>query len=562
MSPRVVVVLSAALAPLLGQTSAPAPAAAPAAAPRLVVVCAVDQLARWVFAAAEPHFAADGGFRRLQARGVAFDECAFVHACTETGPGHATIGTGADARTHGIVKNEWFDAATRGKVYCVSEPGAAAVPEFPEGAGRGPLQLLVPTVGDLLREHSPASRVVAIAHKDRAAILMGGRRANAVVWFENSTGNFVTNAIWGAPEWLVALGKTRPADPWFGWNWERSAAAAAYADCVDDRKFEMVHASNGKRTLPVAIKGGRGDAPNAAFYLEAYLSPIANELVQTAALSALRGERLGQDDVPDLLCISYPASDTVGHYFGPDGIEARDTLLRFDGLLGRLLDGLDREVGAGRYAFVLTADHGVGLPPEEAKARSLGGGRALVHTRARAAAEQDLRAHFAATGGDPFVSYAGEYSLSLDRARIVAARPGVDAAVAFAEAGTVAAAAVAKVPGIARGYAVDEVLANGPGSADPLRAAFWHGLVAGRSGDVVFVVEPYWLEASVPASHGTPYAYDREVVLFAFGPGMAAGQHSMASVTPGLAAVLAAHWLGLDRPAAASDTVPDGVFVR
>jgi Type I phosphodiesterase / nucleotide pyrophosphatase len=541
------------------------------ARPKLVVICAVDQLATWVFDAARPHFAADGGFRRLLDQGVAFPNCAYLHGCTETGPGHATIATGATAAVHGIVKNEWYDPAVGGKVYCVADAAAAAVAGMPEGKERSPARLLVPTVGDLLKQRFPDSRIVSVSHKDRSAILMGGKRASAVVWIENSTGRFVTNATWGerAPDWLVALDATRPADQWFGWTWDRFAGPAAYEGLDDDRSFEAPHATTGKHTLPAKLTGGRRDEPSSVFYLELYASPASNELVLQAALAGLRGEQLGQqqrrDGAADLLCVSFSATDLVGHYFGPDSVEARDTLLRLDALLGRLLSVLDDEVGVGRYAFVLTADHGVAQPPEVAKARGLGGGRGLLHTLAKAAAEKDLRAHFGADGGEPFVRYCGEFSLYLDHDRIAACATDGDTAKALDQACAVAAAACAKVRGIARGISVPELLASGQGdqaAADPILTAVRQSICPARSGDVVFVVEPYWLEAGLPASHGTPYPYDREVPLLAMGPGLRRGATSAAAVSPGLAAVLAARWLGIDRPAAAADEVPADAFLR
>lgn len=564
--PRAVAVLALST-PLVAQApGAVDPESAAPAPPRLVVLCAVDQLATWVLDAALPHCSDDGGFRQLRARGAAFPACAFQHACSETGPGHATIGTGAPARVHGIVKNEWYDRDRAGVVYCASEAGVAPLAQFPEGKARGPGRLLVPTIGDLLKQRGEDHRVVAVAHKDRSAILMGGASADAVVWCEVATGAFVTNTRWGpvAPPWLLELAEQRPADRQFGWTWERGFPEAAYADCIDDRPFEFAHTSSGARTLPVTIRGKR-DEPGAAFWLESFLSPIANEVVLDVALAALRGAELGRDDAVDLLCVSFPACDTVGHYFGPDSVEARDTLLRFDALLGRFLAVLDAEVGRDRYAFVLTADHGVGLPPEVAKAKGLGGGRGLLHTRARAAAEKALREHFgvdaAAPAQGPFVAHAGEYSLVLDRARIARQVGDAELVPAFAAACTVAAAAVEKVPGILRGFATAEVLQNGAGD-DPIRQAIWYAIHPERSGDVLFAVQPYWLEAGLAASHGTPHDYDRAVPLFACGPGIAAGHSSMAPVSPGLATVFAAHWLGIAAPAAAVDRLPADAFVR
>lgn len=155
--------------------------------PRLVVLCAVDQLAAWVFAQGEPFLAEDGGFRRLAREGVTFAQCAFEHACTETGPGHATIGTGAPASRHGIVKNTWWSPADHATVYCVAGD-AEALPDLPEGKDKSPARLTAPTFAECLKAHVPGSRVASVAWKDRSAILMVGGAADVAAWIEPKRG--------------------------------------------------------------------------------------------------------------------------------------------------------------------------------------------------------------------------------------------------------------------------------------------------------------------------------------------------------------------------------------
>lgn len=532
------------------------------ARPKLVVLCSIDQLASWSFAEAMPHFRTDGGFRRLLDQGVHFRECAYAHACSETGPGHATIGTGAPARAHGIVKNEWYDRDKGGMLYCAGEPEVAAVPEFPEGKGRSAARLCVPTIGDLMRKDEPRRKVVGLAHKDRSAILMAGKDATAVAWFERATGRHVTNSAYGAkaPSWLVELAQQKIADRWFGWEWTRFGPEAAYEGLVDDRPFEAPHVTSGQRTLPCTLRGGRGDEPSAAFYTEVFLSPVDNELVLEATKAAVRGEALGQDEHTDLLCVSFSANDAVGHYFGPDSVEARDILLRTDELLARFLAFLDESVGEGKYAFVLTSDHGVALPPEVAKERGLGGGRGLLQSLARAAAERALRERFPTEAKGAFVLHAGEWSLVLDRKRIASLRGELTEDAAFREACAIAAAAVDAVRGLRAGVPASDVR-DATSDEDPIRRALAFACHE-RVGDVLLVPEPYWIEATLPASHGTPHEYDRRVPFLAMGPMLRRGHVDEASVTPGLGAVLTAHWIGLEPPKAAIDVLPQSAFVR
>lgn len=74
-------------------------------------------------------------------------------------------------------------------------------------------------------------------------------------------------------------------------------------------------------------------------------------------------EGFGDDDVPDLLFVNFKAIDHVSHIWSVNSPEMQDTLRRQDEDLGRFVEFLDREVGEGRWALVLTADHGAQFDP-------------------------------------------------------------------------------------------------------------------------------------------------------------------------------------------------------
>src|SRR3546814_17894458 len=42
--------------------------------------------------------------------------------------------------------------------------------------------MLVPTLGDLMKARDPKAQVVSVSGKDRSAIMMGGRRADELMW--------------------------------------------------------------------------------------------------------------------------------------------------------------------------------------------------------------------------------------------------------------------------------------------------------------------------------------------------------------------------------------------
>lgn len=520
--------------------------------PRLVVLVSVDQLAEWVYQLGTPHYSDFGGFRRLENLGVTFANCAYEHACTETGPGHATIGTGAPASRHGIVKNQWYSRVDKKLVYCVGEP-AEALADMPEGKDRGPGRMLVPTLGDSLKAHVPGSKVATVAWKDRSAILMGGASADVCAWFEKSTGNLVTNKNWvdETPAWMAEFNSKRVIDSWFGTTWERSGPEAAYVGLVDDRPYEYAHFNGSKqRTLPQPLTGGL-EKPGAAYYNQIYASPFGNTMVRHAATAAVRGMQLGKDGAPDLLCVSFSATDLVGHYFGPDSVEARDALLRLDRELGELFRMLDKEVGANLWTAFVTADHGVGPTPEQARSNGVAAGRGPLDTYVKSSVEAALKKAFGPRdGGGSYVERVSENTVYLDRLAIAPVR---------AAAMRVAATAASRVRGVMTAYTTDEVQGD-HGHTDPIRRALAHAIVPGRAGEVQFVIEPYWINGTIPASHGSPHAYDREVVGFATGWGIPQGVHLAEPITPGFGVSLFAEMLRIPRPTAAKAEVPTGLL--
>ena len=520
--------------------------------PRLVVLVSVDQMAEWVYAQAAPFLAADGGFRRLAERGVTFRNCEYEHACTETGPGHATIGTGAPAMRHGIVKNLWWDRALGKSVYCVGEP-AEALADLPEGKDRGPGHLLVPTLADSLKAHVAGSRVASVSWKDRSAILMAGASADVVVWFETSTGNLVSNKNWldETPAWLAEFNAAHRIDSFFGQSWDRVGPESAYAGLVDDRRYESAHRNgSGQRTLPQPLTGGE-KAPGKAYYAQLYASPFGNTAVRHAAEAALRGMQLGKDEVPDLLCVSFSSTDVVGHAFGPDSVEARDTLLRLDRELAALFRTFDEEVGEGLWAVFVTADHGVGPTPDAAREHGVAAGRGPIDAWVRSAAEAALKKEYGPLAdGERYVLRVSENTIYLNE-EVVADRR------LFAR--RVAARAAAKVRAVMTAYATDDIV-DAWDHGDPIRRALANALLPARAGDVQFVLRPYWVNGGIPATHGSPHAYDREVIGFAYGPGLPPGRILDAPITPGFGVVLFAKMLHVPKPTAAHEKVMPGLL--
>src|SRR5262249_30297782 len=183
--------------------------------PSLVVVISVDQMRADYLDRFRPYFGKDG-FNRFLEHGPVYAEAHYRHPSTSPGPGHASIGTGLDPRDHGIIANLWYNRLSGREIYCVEDnrvewvgapSDAKPIPILPAS----PIFLEGVALGDRLKEKFPQARVVGIALKDRAAVLMAGRKADAALWFEERFARFVTSGYYPQGESLLDFDRTLPA---------------------------------------------------------------------------------------------------------------------------------------------------------------------------------------------------------------------------------------------------------------------------------------------------------------------------------------------------------------
>lgn len=459
----------------------------------------VDQLRGDLLQRYDPYFT--GGFRRLIDGGAYYPDAHHDHAATETAVGHATVATGLHPARHGIAGNEWreYRGGAWVKVYCVEDPATTIVGGLPNEEGRSPANLRAPTIAEWLQAAHPDARVVALAGKDRSAILLAGRARGDVYWFDDDAGRFVTSSHYAGrlADFVTRFERERqPAyarAPYTEWRNEAPAEARALAR-RDDAPYEGV---NGTRTaFPHLYTEQAWDGENVWEWLS--YTPAVDAMILALARDAIDARGLGRDDVPDLLALGLSQTDYVGHRWGPHSQEQLDNLLKLDRALGAFFDALDHTVGAGRWSLALTSDHGVLTVPEFLRERGEPGLRVPIpeHDAMLAAAEAAARR-------------AGR-GVAAQRAAAEAAEsyPFVADAVTFAELESAGAPADSFVALYRRAYV--------PGRPAGLLGAF--GIELRPTEGTYLLYE----NAPLTAGHGSPYWYDRWVPVIFYGPGIAA----------------------------------------
>lgn len=528
--------------------------------PRLAVLLVFDQMRGDYMSRWQKQFG-EGGFRRIFAEGTWFQNCHYPYAYTVTAAGHASMATGCSPYKHGIIGNSWYDR-TRGKtVEAVDSDRHVQVPTLARReASADPLRRMQPSVADALMEQTGGkAKVVSLSIKDRSAILLAALRALVCLWLDGATGDFVTSSYYTErlPDWVSAFNKSRQVDQYFDKNWNRLRPDLDYVRLsgIDAFPFEGRGYKQGN-TFPHPMNAGLKE-PGRAYYSALANSPYGNELLLELAKRAIVAEKLGQDDVPDLLCLSCSSNDMVGHCWGPDSQEVLDVTLRSDQLVRDLLQFLDDKVGKGRYVVVICADHGVCPLPERRLAEGHKQAGRVSPKLLSTGALKHLNDTFAKGKKMPWIESTSGGTVYLNK--------GTIAELGLQQAAVERALAdwLKQQKGIQTAYTRTELL-QGPPKGDPIGEMVWRSFHPDRSGDVLPVLEPYHLlggalvankTGSYTTTHGSPHPYDTHVPLLVFGTRVQAGPRTE-RVTPQAAASILAASLGIEPPAGAEAPVP------
>ena len=304
------------------------------------------------------HYGNDG-FKRLVSEGFNLRNNHFNYIPTYTGPGHASVYSGAAPGTHGIIGNNWYDKFDEEYVYCVEDNSVEPVGTSDDAGKMSPHRLITTTVADENRLHTQMKgKTIGIALKDRGAVLPAGHTANAAYWFHGrDEGKWITSSFYTEelPKWVQNFNSSGKVDSYLK-PWTTLADVNSYVESgVDVSPFEGGFSGKDDTGFPYDLEDLKDR--NGGYEI-VKVTPYGNSLTTDFAIAALDGEQLGEDVHTDFLTVSYSSTDYVGHNFGVNSKEIQDAYLRLDQDLARLLKALDEKVGEGNYTLFLTSDHG------------------------------------------------------------------------------------------------------------------------------------------------------------------------------------------------------------
>lgn len=470
--------------------------------PKLVVGIVVDQM-RYDYLQKYYNRYGEGGFKRMMNQGVNCSNNHYSYAPTVTAAGHASVYTGTTPAVHGIVGNDWTDVATGKKMYCVDDSTVKTVGTTGKTGVMSPKNLWTSTITDQLRmAQNFRNKTIAIALKDRGAILPGGHTANAAYWYDSKEGNWITSTFYmnELPTWVNKFNAEKQAENLTKNGWNTLYPIKTYTQSAEDESaFEGKIAGEKTTSFPHNLTLGNP--------LETIrTSPFGNTITKNFAIRSIDEEKLGQSEATDFLAVSFSSPDYIGHTFGPQSIEVEDNYLRLDKDIEELLNHLDNKVGKGNYLVFLTADHAVAETPGYINSKKMPGG---VFDKVKAMSEIKNALKLSVGTGDLIIGEENS-QLYLDSKVMESLKLSREKVFETIEK------TLFKMDGFSR--LIDLKNIQKTTIIDNYKELITNGYHPARSGDFMILLKPQWfIGYKTGTTHSTLYAYDTHVPLLFYG---------------------------------------------
>ena len=484
----------------------------------------------------------NGGFNRLINNGAYFTNASYDYMQTTTPVSLATLSTGAMPSTHGVVSDSWFDYVGNKRVSLIEDSKEQCVNYSGDAIGYSPRQLIAETISDAMIQSDSTSQVATIAIEPLSAIVTAGH-SGEVYWMETlqtawTTSSYYTKEL---PAWITQYNQTDKNLDFLTKRWN---ALLEYDNYLNSRVacIEGLKSKQNKRIDHIEEDAAAINKIFSDEYEQMCYTPTGNSALLAFAKQMVANNKMGGDEVPDILNIVLDTPRKICGRFGPESVEYEDMLYRLDRDLEEFISFVTAQVTDPQQIVVtLCSDHGTS-PSFDIESNHV----ERFNVRQ---AEVITNAFIGAQHGN------GEWVLGyIDRAIYLNHDLIIEKGLSLKDMQHDVATFMMQLRGVSHAVAAEAMRNTYFGSGYGRKIQ--NGFYPRRSGDVIINLMPEWIEEkeNVRSSSGSMYLYDREVPLIIFGGGVTKGKYSQKVDMTSLATT-EARLLGIGSPSAAEGEV-------
>ena len=411
--------------------------------PKLVVGIVVDQLRTDYLEVLQGYFG-EKGFKALLRDGVYMRDVDFKVPGLDAVNSTAMLQTGAYPSVTGVPADAIYDASSLSsklRMPLAHYNGSTLTNDsFTPGA------LRLSTISDeLVIDSRGLSNVYSVAVDPQQAVILAGHNGKGAFWINNSTGNWATTSYYG----------TLPA------SLSNRNMRSALSQRVDTMQWRKYRFSRQDRDV----------------YRKFAASPLANREVTDVAIELINGLNLGsKSGTTDMLNVAYTLAPYKYSTESSPREELTDAYRRLDTQIGRLIEAVDRKVGASNAIIWLTSTgyYDDALPVEDKYRLPVG---EFSSKKAKSLLNSYLSAKY---GSGAYVATIRDGQVFFDRKVMEAVKTDPETIISDAKMFLV------KMNGVADAYTLSEIIKPSTGEIEALRLS----IDPGSSGDIILKFTP------------------------------------------------------------------------
>ena len=308
------------------------------------------------------------GFRRLYLGGFICANHHYNNLLQRPSVNMATLSTGTNPSSNGIVNDSWMDQVKKKEVNAVIDKLFKTVGSDSKEGERSATKLMVPTLGDQLKVLTKGkSRVFSVALNDCSAVFAAGHAADGAYWFDPASGKMISSSYYieNFPKWALDYNNLKLTDSYFKMSWSPLKDQITYTESISDI-YHKIYGYLGKyNNFPFDM--GNLKKESGGTYKILKTTPWGNTIVKDFTIQMIPKEQIGYDLVPDILTVVFSSMDYERYSFGPFSIEMEDTYLRLDNEIADLLKYVEDGYGTDNLLIYLTGLTSISYPADYLK---------------------------------------------------------------------------------------------------------------------------------------------------------------------------------------------------
>lgn len=309
----------------------------------------------------------DNGFKKLYTQGAVCSNVRLTVQVQNYATGTATLFTGVNPSSHGIINNKWYDKFKEKETDCVEDDYYTSVGSDTKAGNASPKKLLSNTITDILKVYSMGkSKVFSAGLNRESAVFAAGHAADGAYWFDVETGRMVSSSFYvnTFPDWVRLFNSENYAEKYSYRNWVTLYPEETYTESLrDDYLLEKGYFGT-DNTFPHTISKYIKETED---FRPFKTTPSANLMIKDFTLQIMENEDIGTDENTDFITTVFSSMDYENGSFGPASLEMEDTYLHLDKYIAELIEATQTKYGIENVLFFLTANTSASYPVDYLK---------------------------------------------------------------------------------------------------------------------------------------------------------------------------------------------------